>query len=95
MKITGEEVSHVARLAKLALSGEEKAAYTRQMEQILTHVDQLNEVETKGVEPTSHAIFIENIFREDQVTASLPLDQALGNAPDQDQAFFRVPKIIE
>lgn len=85
----------MARLAKLALSDEEKSAYTRQMEQILTHIDQLNEVETKGVEPTSHAIRIENIFREDQVTTSLPLDQALGNAPDQDQAFFRVPKIIE
>ncbi|HXN06268.1 MAG TPA: Asp-tRNA(Asn)/Glu-tRNA(Gln) amidotransferase subunit GatC [Nitrospiria bacterium] len=95
MKISDEEVAHVARLAKLALSDEEKSAYTRQMEQILTHIDQLNEVETKGVEPTSHAIRIENIFREDQVTTSLPLDQALGNAPDQDQAFFRVPKIIE
>ena len=95
MKITGEEVSHVARLAKLALSGDEKAAYTRQLEQILTHIDQLNEVDTKGIEPTSHAIFIENIFREDEVKPSLPLDRALGNAPDQDKAFFRVPKIIE
>ena len=95
MRITREEVDHVSRLAKLALSEEDKEAFARQLEQILTYVDQLNALDTKGVVPTSHAVPVENVFREDRVVASLPLEQVLKNAPDHEKDCFRVPKIIE
>ncbi|MHB8482232.1 MAG: Asp-tRNA(Asn)/Glu-tRNA(Gln) amidotransferase subunit GatC [Nitrospiria bacterium] len=95
MKITKEQVGHVARLAKLNVSDEEKEKIALQMEQILTYVDQLNELNTSAVEPTSHSVLLENVFREDKVQASLPVEIALQNAPQQEKGFFKVPRIIE
>lgn len=95
MKITKEQVAHVAKLAKLTVSEEEKEKLTLQLEQILNYVGQLNELNTDGVEPTSHAILMENVFREDEEKPSLPVDAALQNAPDQEKGFFKVPKVIE
>jgi aspartyl-tRNA(Asn)/glutamyl-tRNA(Gln) amidotransferase subunit C len=95
VKITKEQVAHVAKLAKLTVSEEEKEKLTLQMEQILNYVGQLNELNTAGVEPTSHAILLENIFREDEEKPSLPIEAALRNAPDQEKGFFKVPKVIE
>ena len=95
MKITKEQVVHVAKLAKLTVSEEEKEKLTFQMEQILNYVDQLNELNTAGIEPTSHAILLENVFREDGEKPSLPIEAALRNAPDQEKGFFKVPKVIE
>ncbi|MBI1824548.1 MAG: Asp-tRNA(Asn)/Glu-tRNA(Gln) amidotransferase subunit GatC [Nitrospirae bacterium] len=95
MKITAEQVAYVARLAKLTVSEEEKVKLTLQLEQILNYVEQLNELDTSKVEPTSHAILLENVFREDQETPSLPPELALKNAPERENGFFKVPKVIE
>ena len=95
MKITLQEVEHVARLARLALSDEEKEQMRSQLDRILGYIEKLNQLETSGVEPTSHVIPMTNVFREDAVVPSLPRGEALGNAPDPHEGFFRVPRIIE
>ena len=95
MKITLQEVEHVARLARLALSEEEKEQMRSQLDRILAYMEKLNQLDTTGVEPTSHVIPMTNVFREDAVVPSLPREEALGNAPDPREGFFRVPRIIE
>jgi aspartyl-tRNA(Asn)/glutamyl-tRNA(Gln) amidotransferase subunit C len=95
MKITRAEVEHVAKLARLELTDEEKETFTGQMDAILAYVDKLNELDTSNIIPTAHAVPMENAFREDQVVASIGVDNALANAPDRVEGFFRVPKVIE
>lgn len=95
MKITQEQVEHVAKLARLALSREEIATFTGQMDGILAYVEKLNELDTAGIIPTSHAVPVENAFRADVVRPSIGTDNALANAPDRVEDFFRVPKVIE
>ena len=95
MEISKEQVEHVARLARLEVSEDEKAMFARQLSGILTYMDQLKELETKGVEPTATVLPTDNVFRDDDVRPSLPQEKALANAPDQADGFFRVPKIIE
>ncbi|MEE9537850.1 MAG: Asp-tRNA(Asn)/Glu-tRNA(Gln) amidotransferase subunit GatC [candidate division NC10 bacterium] len=95
MKISYEEVEHVARLARLALSEEERERMRAQLDAILTYIDKLNELDTSQVEPTSHVIPMTNVFREDKVRPSLSQEQALANAPDRQEALFRVPRILE
>ena len=94
MKITKEEVVHVAKLARLNLDEEAIEVYTKQLGDILTYMDTLNSVDTKDVPPTSHAIFINNAFREDEVKASVSVERALANAPQSDDGSFVVPKVI-
>jgi aspartyl-tRNA(Asn)/glutamyl-tRNA(Gln) amidotransferase subunit C len=93
--ITRAQVEHVARLARLELTEAEKDVMTQQLDRILGYVDKLNELDTSAVEPTSHAIPMENVLREDEVRPSLAPDDALANAPERQDAFFKVPKIIE
>jgi aspartyl-tRNA(Asn)/glutamyl-tRNA(Gln) amidotransferase subunit C len=95
MEITREQVEHVAKLARLAIGEEEKALFARQLSSILTYAQTLNRLDTSSVEPTSHVIPIQNVFREDEVRPSLSREQAFANAPDTDGGCFRVPKIIE
>ena len=95
MEISKEQVEHVARLARLEVSEDEKAMFARQLSGILTYMDQLKELETKGVEPTATVLPTDNVFRDDNVRPSLPQEKALANAPDQADGFFRVPKILE
>ncbi len=95
MKITKQEVEHVAQLARLQLSDEAKDMFTDQLSNILTYVEQLNELDTKGVEPTSHVLDIKNVMRDDVPGKSLPQERALANAPDKAAGHYRVPKIIE
>jgi aspartyl-tRNA(Asn)/glutamyl-tRNA(Gln) amidotransferase subunit C len=95
MDITREQVEYVAKLARLAISEEEKAVFGKQLSSILTYVETLNRVDTTDVEPTSHVIPMQNVLREDAVKPSLPHGAALANAPDSDSGCFRVPKIIE
>lgn len=95
MKISREEVSHVAKLARLELSPEEMERFTGQISNILTYIEKLNQLDTKQVEPTSHVLTLSNVFREDRARPSLPVEKGLENAPDSEGAFFRVPKIIE
>lgn len=95
MKITREEVEHVAQLARLEFSETEKDRFTTQLNTILEYMETLGKLDTARVEPTFHAIAIKNVFREDTVNPSIPRDLSLSNAPDGDRGFFRVPKIIE
>ncbi len=89
------DIEKVAKLARLELSEEEKKIFGNQLEQVLTYMEQLNQLDTKGVEPTSHAIPMPNVFREDEVKPSFPRDEVLGIAPDKEDDHFKVPKIIE
>jgi aspartyl-tRNA(Asn)/glutamyl-tRNA(Gln) amidotransferase subunit C len=95
MKITRQEVEHVALLARLKFNEAEKERFTTQLNTILDYMDQLKELDTRRVEPTFHAVTRKNVFREDQVLPSSSQDLTLSNAPDGDRGFFRVPKIIE
>jgi aspartyl-tRNA(Asn)/glutamyl-tRNA(Gln) amidotransferase subunit C len=94
MKITKAEVMHVAKLARLDLDENAVELYTRQLGDILTYMETLNRVDTENVPPTSHATFIENAFREDEVRASISSEEALANAPLSEDGNFVVPKVI-
>lgn len=95
MKITREEVEHVARLARLELTEEEKERMRAQLDSILRYMEKLNELDTTAVEPTSHVLPMVNVMREDELRPSLPQEEVLANAPDRQDVFFRVPRIIE
>jgi aspartyl-tRNA(Asn)/glutamyl-tRNA(Gln) amidotransferase subunit C len=95
VEISKGQVEHVAKLARLEVSEDEKAMFARHLSSILTYMDQLKEADTEGVEPTATVLPTESVFREDAVKLSLPREQALANAPDQADGFFRVPKILE
>jgi len=94
MSITLEQVERIAKLAKLHLSKEEKEAYTKQLSDILTYVEKLDELDTENVQPLSHVMDVTNAFREDTAGESLPREEALKNAPKSDGEFFIVPKVI-
>jgi len=94
MSVTIQEVEHIARLAKLEFTDEEKEKLTHQMNQILQHMEKLNELDTSHVEPLSHVIELQNVFREDSVKPSIPTEEALKNAPDKTDEYFKVPKVI-
>ena len=93
--ISREEVEQVARLARLHLSDEELERMREQLAAILAYVDKLRELDVEGVEPTSHAVPMVNVMRDDENTPCLPQEAALANAPDRAGDFFRVPRIIE
>lgn len=95
MRLTPEEVEHVALLGRLRLTEEERARFTTQLNSILDHFEQLKEIDTVGVPPMSHAVPMSNVMREDEPQPSLTPAQALQNAPDQDRDCFRVPRVIE
>lgn len=94
-KITIVDVEHVARLARLELSAPEKERMRRELDGILSYIDKLRALDTSGVEPTSHAVPLTNVTRDDVERPSLPQAEALANAPDRQGELFRVPKIIE
>ena len=93
--IQRKDVEHVARLARLALTDAELERMREQLNGILAYIEKLNELDTNDVEPTSHAVPLTNIMREDEPRPSFPRDEMLANAPDRHGDFFRVPKIIE
>ncbi len=95
MKITEDEVRHIVKLARLSLSEDELSMYSGQLNAIIGHVEQLNTLDTTGIGPTSHVLPITNIMRDDVQMPSLSNDEALKNAPDPSDKFYRVPKIIE
>jgi aspartyl-tRNA(Asn)/glutamyl-tRNA(Gln) amidotransferase subunit C len=94
-RIGPEEVEHVARLARLRLSDEEKARMRSQLDAILGYVELLQRVDTTEVEPTAHVLPLVNVMREDEVRPSYPVAAMLANAPEPDGALFRVPRILE
>jgi aspartyl-tRNA(Asn)/glutamyl-tRNA(Gln) amidotransferase subunit C len=93
--IEDKDVEHVARLARLHLSEEERARMRAQLGAILRYVDQLKELPVEGVEPTAHAVPLVNVMREDEVQPSFDREAMMANAPDRVGEFFRVPRIIE
>lgn len=93
--ISRDEVAHLARLARLAVTEEELDRFAGQLEVILQAVARVGEVAADDIPPTSHAVPLTNVFREDEVTGCLPREEALAGAPDQDQDRFRVPRILE
>lgn len=94
-KLTEDEVAHVAYLARLELTPEERKLFTVQLDSILAHFRHLQELDTTSVPPTSHAISMQNVLRDDEVTQSLPVEDVLANAPERDDSFFVVPRIVE
>lgn len=96
MALTKKEVEKVANLARLDLSEGEAETFTDQIGAILSYVEKLKQLNTEGVEPTSHIIPIHNVFREDIIVEPLGQTRALANAPDKAEgAYFRVPKVVE
>lgn len=94
MNISKEEVAKVAQLARLDLSEQEVLEITGQLDRILGYVAKLNEIDTKDVASTTHALAIHNAFREDVVRPSLPQQEALANGPRQNGEAFVVPRVI-
>jgi aspartyl-tRNA(Asn)/glutamyl-tRNA(Gln) amidotransferase subunit C len=94
MKVEIQEVEHVARLARLKLSEDEKRLFTDQLNAILDYMEKLNELDTSAIEPTFHVVSHQSVMREDKVKVSQSQEAALDNASDKAQGCFRVPKII-
>lgn len=95
MQFSRDDVRKIAVLARLDLSDEQADAFAGQLGRILTHVDKLGELNTDGVEPTSHSLRLVNVLRDDAVRPSLPNEAALANAPDKESGCFKVPPIIQ
>ncbi|HUU54447.1 MAG TPA: Asp-tRNA(Asn)/Glu-tRNA(Gln) amidotransferase subunit GatC [Armatimonadota bacterium] len=95
MRLTPEEVEHVALLARLRLTDEERARFTTQLNSILEHFEQLQQIDTSGVPPMSHAVPMSNVLRADEPAASLSPQEALQNAPGHARDCFKVPRVIE
>jgi len=95
MAISREEVDHVAFLARLGLSDDEKATLQEQLSAILEHMRTINELDTSQIAPTAQVIPLRNVMRADEPRPSLPAEQVLGNAPDREGPFFRVPHVLE
>lgn len=94
MSISRDDVEHVAWLARLALTEEDKEKFTKQLSQILEHAGKISELNTADVQPTSHPLPVKNVFREDKNRPSLSQEEALSNAPKREKGGFVVPKII-
>ncbi|AEG59578.1 Asp-tRNA(Asn)/Glu-tRNA(Gln) amidotransferase subunit GatC [Desulforamulus ruminis] len=92
--ISKQDVEHVALLGRLELTEEEKELYTQQLNKILDAAKALQELDTENVPPTAHVLSLQNVFREDRVGEHIDPEKALSNAPDRDENFFKVPKIV-
>lgn len=95
MEITKETVEYIAHLARLELSSEEKIKYTEQLNKILKYMEKLNKIDTTGVIPTAYVLKKENIFRQDRVEESLPVEKVLENAYQKEKNYFKVKRVIE
>lgn len=94
-KISLAEVEQVARLARLELSSVEKERMRGELDGILSYIDKLRALDVEGVEPTSHAVPLTNVMRDDEAVPSFPREDMLANAPERSGDLFRVPRIIE
>ena len=94
MAVTRQDVEHVAALARLSFSDEQKQKLTGQLNEILQYMEQLNALDTTAVEPLSHVIELQNVFRQDVQRPGLTQEEALRNAPAKNEQFFKVPKVI-
>ncbi|MRX72677.1 Asp-tRNA(Asn)/Glu-tRNA(Gln) amidotransferase subunit GatC [Bacillus lacus] len=94
-RISKEEVKHVAHLARLAITEEEAEMLTDQLDKIISFAEELNELDTENVEPTSHVLKMKNVMREDKPEKGLPIEDVVKNAPDHKNGYVRVPTILE
>lgn len=94
MALTTKEVEHVALLARLSLTEEEKKTFTGQLSSILDYADTLKLLNTEGIEPLTHILPMNNVFRADEIKPSIPRDEMLANAPLTEEGQYKVPKII-
>ncbi|MCM3575460.1 MULTISPECIES: Asp-tRNA(Asn)/Glu-tRNA(Gln) amidotransferase subunit GatC [Mesobacillus] len=94
-RISEEQVKHVAHLARLAITEDEAKMLTDQLDKIITYAEQLNELNTDNVEPTSHVLEIKNVMREDRAKEGLPREEVLKNAPEHQDGQIKVPGIME
>lgn len=94
MSVTRKDVEHIAELARLSFEENELESFTSELNEILNYVEKLQELNTENVEPLSHPIEGHNVFREDKLMPSISTEDALRNAPDKDDKFFKVPKVI-
>ncbi|ARI78573.1 Asp-tRNA(Asn)/Glu-tRNA(Gln) amidotransferase subunit GatC [Halobacillus mangrovi] len=94
-RISKDEVKHVANLARLAITEEEADMFTKQLDDIITYAEQLNELDTEGVEPTTHVLDLKNVLRKDEPKRWISKEEALKNAPDQQDGQFKVPSVLE
>ncbi len=88
-------IEHVAKLARLALTPEEKSKFSQQVGDVLHHIEQLGKVDVTGVEPTAHAFAVYNVWQDDVPQPGLPVEAALRNAPAQRDHMIAVPKVVE
>lgn len=95
MKLSEKDVEYVAKLARLELTEEEKEKYTIQLAKILEYVSKLNQLDTENIEPTSHVLPLQNVFREDEIKPSLSQEEILTNAPEKEDGYFKVKKVLE
>ncbi|GAA0440610.1 Asp-tRNA(Asn)/Glu-tRNA(Gln) amidotransferase subunit GatC [Agaribacter marinus] len=93
--ISKDQVKHVAHLARLEVSEEEVEMFTEQLSSIITYAEQLNELDTSDVEPTTHVLDIKNVLRKDKPKKWITQEEAMKNAPDQQDGQYRVPSILE
>jgi aspartyl-tRNA(Asn)/glutamyl-tRNA(Gln) amidotransferase subunit C len=94
-KIDEAQVRKVAKLSRLELTEAEVAEFTGQLSAILDYVEKMNELDTTGIEPLAHCLPISNVLREDSIKESIGTEKALANAPQRDDEFFKVPKILD
>ncbi|WP_421383016.1 Asp-tRNA(Asn)/Glu-tRNA(Gln) amidotransferase subunit GatC [Bacillus salacetis] len=94
-RISEDQVKHVAHLARLAITEEEVQKFTTQLDAIIGFAEQLNELDTQNVNPTSHVLEMKNIMREDKPVKGLPQEEVLKNAPDHQDGQVRVPSVLE
>lgn len=94
-RIDKEQVKHVAHLARLHVSEEEADMFTKQLDDIISMAEQLNELDTEGVEPTTHVLDLKNVMRKDEPKKWITQDEALKNAPEKQDGQIRVPSILE
>ena len=95
MKVTKEDLQNVAVLSRLSIAEDQEEKYIGQLHKFLTYVENLSGVDTEGVKPTTYALPMQNVFREDTVKESLGREAALSNAPLKEDGYFKVPKVLE
>ncbi|MFH1542469.1 MAG: Asp-tRNA(Asn)/Glu-tRNA(Gln) amidotransferase subunit GatC [bacterium] len=95
MSVSKKDVEHVAKLARLGLTEEEKELFTKQLSDILKFADSLQKLNTDNIEPTSHAIPMKNVLREDKVVKFEDAEAIIANGPEVDNNQFKVPRIME
>ncbi|MFZ5754832.1 MAG: Asp-tRNA(Asn)/Glu-tRNA(Gln) amidotransferase subunit GatC [Bacillota bacterium] len=94
MKITVKDVEHVALLARLDLTEQDKEKYTQSLNAILEYMEKLNQIDTSNVEPTAHVLPLKNVFREDKLHRTMDKELVLANAPEEEDGCFKVPRIV-